>query len=442
VKAGDDGDSDEEAETAARRDVKIKKKLTKTQLTAQLDTWGVTYLNNSKRQDLQDLVEQGKHAREQERSKEAGDSQNGGPDDDVNTNIASNPEPTRTAKSPTKKRKRQEKEEDKPSRKRAKAVAAKSIEPEGAVHDEDNMNDEDIHMIDADDDVRTEPSPQKKPATEKNLSNQSVLSKHNAASKSTPKGTPSLGAKTQMSKQANSMINLGSDGNLPSLDDEMNVGDQRSNGSDDREVGDERAESSASRRLPRSRSTIARLTTIQPADCITSAQQKNARLNSIDEEEEKDSNSDQEVRAFRLFAALRKDANNFKETLAMPSGRASRRLASKSTRPTRATRSRGASAQGTTNSGPAQEKDEGEEEEYWVIRHHTDNYSDYIPLSMTEKINPRSLEYPQLMSWMKNKQKLERRRAKAEGKPWPPEPTKKKKKYDYRKDPNWWKLEY
>lgn len=123
--------------------------------------------------------------------------------------------------------------------------------------------------------------------------------------------------------------------------------------------------------------------------------------------------------------------------MAIPTGRASRRLASKATGSTRATRSRGTLARDTTNPRPAHEKDQGGEKKYWFVRHHTDNYSDHIPLSETKDINPDSLEYPQLISWNRNMEILARREAKAEGKPRPPKSTK-KKKYDYRKDPKWW----
>lgn len=305
MKAANDEDPEGEAESTARKDENIKEKLTKAQLTAQLDALGITYLSNSKWRSLHDLLKKEERARQLEQSKDDGHTTIDEADGDVAVQIASHPEPPQTTKSPTKKRKRQAKEDDKSSRKRTKAGATKSVEVEGAVHVEDIMDDEDAHMTDADDDLEIAPPPQKKTIARKKLPKRSDLSKRTAASKVTSKGTPSLGAKLLMLKQATSMTKSGSDGNPVSLENEMDVGDQRGNGFDDKEVRDERAKSSAPRPLPRSRSTPARSTTTQAPDRATTAQKKKASLTSIDEGEE-DSDSHEKVCAFWIIATLNK----------------------------------------------------------------------------------------------------------------------------------------
>ena len=165
MKAANDEDPEGEAESTARKDENIKEKLTKAQLTAQLDALGVTYLSNSKWQSLHDLLKKEERARQQEQSKVNGDIPIDEADGDVAVQIASHPEPPQTTKSPTKKRKHQGKEDNKPGRKRMKASATEAVEVEAAVHVEDIMADEDAHMTDADDEIVIATKPQRKKAS-------------------------------------------------------------------------------------------------------------------------------------------------------------------------------------------------------------------------------------------------------------------------------------
>lgn len=407
---------------------------------AQLRSWGISAPGVRTSEPLYKIWVSAIRAREARQAEEGHDGQDDEADANEDMDTATDPSPTKTTHPSPQKRKRKANDNKPGSRKRAKADATKAFEIEAATNREDAQDDDDLDMIDTDGEVAVEARPPRKKVNAQNkLTSQAAASKRNVANKITSKGTSSAGAKTHTLKQTKAMHHPGSDEGPGTREEQSAIGDGERDILGSKEDGVQQAECSVSRRSTRSKSTNKVPANLQLPTEGTAAHKKSVKLNTINEDDQ-ENESDCGVSTLTHLTTTCNEANSEKVLLAKTRGRSNRHAASKLTTSTYGTRSRDAVARNAKASG-LEHQESQETKQFWTTQNKTENYCD-IPLEETSNIlHEDSLDYSQLMSLYKNRRIMARRKALAAGRPWPPKTQKREEPYDYRKEPNWGKID-